>query len=57
VLGAVAGGTWIEIDLSSIVTAAGTYSFAITGGSTAAVDYSSREGSSPAQLVITTAGP
>ncbi len=46
-------GTWVELDASSVVTGAGTYSFALAGASTNSVYYSSREGTNPPELVVT----
>ncbi len=58
-LGAVAANTWVEIDVTSSVPGAGLYAFALAGGSTDSVYYSSREGSNPPQLVVQsgTGGP
>ena len=53
-LGAVAAGTWVELDVSSAVTEPGLYGFALAGGSTNTALYSSREGANPPELVVTT---
>jgi hypothetical protein len=45
--------TWVEIDVSSIVTGNGGFSFAATGLSTDAAWFSSKEGTDPPQLVVT----
>lgn len=52
---AISAGTWITLDVSSRVGAAGTYSFAITSPGAGAADFASREaGSATApQLVLT----
>jgi chitodextrinase len=54
-LGAVVVNTWYEIDLSSVVTGDGTYSFRITSTSSNGADYTSKEGavSFRPQLVVT----
>jgi hypothetical protein len=44
----------IELDLGGAITGDGTYSFALRSGSTDAAIFSSKEGSSPPQLVVTT---
>ena len=51
-LGAAALAAWVEIDVSSIVTGNGTYSFAVTGLSSDAAWYSSKEGTNAPQLVV-----
>ena len=46
---------WIEIDLGrSAVTGDGTYNFVLASSSTTSAIYSSREGTNPPQLVVTT---
>jgi PKD repeat protein len=52
--GAVAVGTWIELDVSSIVTGAGTYSFVLRGASSDVAYYDSEEAANKPQLVVTT---
>ncbi|MDQ3365282.1 MAG: DNRLRE domain-containing protein [Myxococcota bacterium] len=52
--GACAAGTWIEYDVTSYVTANGTYDFLLTGGSGDGSTYHSREASEKPQLVVTT---
>jgi hypothetical protein len=42
-LGAVTSGNWYEVDLSSVITGNGTYSFRITSSSSNGADYASRE--------------
>jgi len=46
-------GTWVEFNLGAAITGNGTYSFAISGGSTDAVDFASREAANQPTLVIT----
>lgn len=46
-------GTWVEFNLGTAVSGNGTFSFALSGGSTDAVDYHSREGANDPQLVVT----
>jgi 3-phytase len=54
--GAIAVG-WVELDVTPIVTANGTYSFALFATSIDGVDFYSREASSnPPELLVTTAG-
>jgi len=55
--GAAALGTWVEFDVSSAVLGPGTVSFALSGGTTNSVYYSSREGANPPELVVRTASP
>ncbi len=53
--GAIASGIWNEYNVTAEITGDGTYSFAFIPTSTDAVSFSSREGSQPSQLVITSA--
>jgi hypothetical protein len=53
---AVTAGTWITIDVSSYVTAAGTYSFALTTPGSSAISMSSREASSNRPKLVVTVG-
>jgi hypothetical protein len=53
-LGAVANGTWAVFDVTSAVTAEGTYSFALQTSNTDGVDFSSSEGTHAPELVLTT---
>ncbi len=48
-------GTWVEFDVSSAVTGEGTFCFGLSSTSSNSVFYSSREGSSPPELVVFTA--
>ena len=50
---AIATGVWVEYNVTTVITGDGTYSFALIPTSTDAVSFSSREGSQPAQLVLT----
>jgi hypothetical protein len=43
-LGTVASDTWVELDVSGVVTADGTYAFALTPDSDNGVDFTSSEG-------------
>ena len=51
---AVVSGAWYEIDVKSVITADGTYAFALESMSTNGADYVSREGAvgSRPQLVV-----
>jgi len=53
--GAAALGTWVEFTVTSVIASSTTVSFAISDGGNDAVDYSSRTGTNPPELVITTA--
>jgi PKD repeat protein len=55
-LGAVASGSWLEHDVTSVVGGDGAYAFLLRSSSTDSAFYSSREGTHPPELVIT-AGP
>ena len=50
-LGSVSANTWYEVDVTSVVTGDGTYSFRISD-SVGGADYSSTEGANAPQLVI-----
>jgi hypothetical protein len=52
----VATGTWIELDVTSVVTGNGTYSSALATGSTDGTDLHSREATNKPRLVLTTGG-
>lgn len=57
-LGSIASGTWVEMDLTTVVTGDGAYDFALLPDSTDGASFYSREGSSPPELVVTyTTGP
>jgi PKD repeat protein len=46
-------GQWVEFDVSSVVTGAGSYGFTLTNAGSDLVAFSSREGAHPPQLVVT----
>jgi Predicted phosphohydrolases len=48
--------SWVEYDVTSLVTGNGTFSFVLAGDSNDAVAFSSRQGVQPPQLVVTFAG-
>ncbi|HLO29461.1 MAG TPA: DNRLRE domain-containing protein [Anaerolineales bacterium] len=53
--GTLAGSSWTTVDVTSLLTANGTFSLAVTGVGTTAVSLSSREtGARAPQLIITT---
>jgi subtilisin len=52
-VGTAATGKWVTFDLGSAVTGNGLYTFAITNGSSDAVDFESREGVHDPRLVLT----
>ena len=54
--GAVAAGTWVEFDVTGMVTGNGEVDVLLADGNTNSAFYSSREGSAPPQLAVTT-GP
>jgi hypothetical protein len=45
--------SWVEYDVTSLVTGDGTFSFVLAGDSNDAVAFSSRQGVQPPQLVVT----
>jgi hypothetical protein len=53
-IGAVTSGAWYEVDVKTVITADGTYAFALESSSTDGADYVSREGATAnrPQLVI-----
>ena len=51
--GAVVAGTWIELDVSSVVTGQGPYSFVLRGASSDVAYYDSEEAANKPQLVVT----
>lgn len=51
--GALTTNTWVEYNVSSLISGNGTYTFALIADSTDGAEFSSREGSAAAQLVIT----
>ncbi len=52
-IGSAAVDTWKEVDVTSAVSGPGLVALALSGGSSDAVFYSSREGANPPQLVLT----
>lgn len=50
-------GSWVEFDVTTMVTADGTYDFSLVMNNVDAVSFSSREGSQPPQLVLTLGSP
>ncbi|RPJ27481.1 MAG: DNRLRE domain-containing protein [Chloroflexi bacterium] len=52
-VGSVNTDTWVEYDVTSLVSADGTFSFVLAIDSSDAATFSSRQGSQPPQLVIT----
>jgi chitodextrinase len=56
-LGSVVPGTTYEVDVLSLVTGDGTYTVNADSTSSDGATYSSKEGSVPPQLVVTTAAP
>jgi|GEM_PF-1097279 len=57
--GTIAASAWVEYDVTSLVTDNNTYTFALVADSNDGVVFSSREGTTPPQLVVTlgTAAP
>jgi hypothetical protein len=53
-LGATSPGTWVELDVSSVVKGNGTYTFVLATTSADAGDFASREATNAPQLVLTT---
>ncbi|MGZ6266204.1 MAG: CBM96 family carbohydrate-binding protein, partial [Candidatus Limnocylindrales bacterium] len=51
--GKIAAGSWTSVDISSVITGNGTYSFGLSTTNSTAVSLSSREGANPPQLMIT----
>jgi hypothetical protein len=54
-LGAAAVDTWVEYNVTAHITSNGTFDFVLVPDSTSGVTFSSREGTSPPQLVLTLA--
>ena len=54
-MGSFTGGTWITVDITSLITGNGTFSVAIKGVDSTAVSLASREsGANAPQLIVTT---
>lgn len=51
--GAIAANSWVEYDVTALITTNGTYSFALVADSSDGIEFSSREGTMPPQLVVT----
>jgi hypothetical protein len=51
--GAIAANAWVEYDVKTLVTGNGTYTLALVADSTDGVVFSSREGTTAPQLVVT----
>ena len=51
--GAIAADTWVEYDVTSLVSGDGTYTFALVADGSDGVTFSSREGTAAPELVIT----
>jgi PKD repeat protein len=47
--------SWVEFDVSAVVTGPGSYDFGLSNGSSNSAIYSSREGGHPPELVVYTA--
>lgn len=54
-LGPATAGTWLEVDVSTLVTANGTYDLAISDGNSDTSQYASREAANKPELVVTVA--
>jgi PKD repeat protein len=54
-IGTATTGTWVELDVSSVVTQEGTYSFAMKTLSSNTVYFASKQSTNPPQLMITLA--
>ena len=50
-------GTWVEYDVTTLMTGNGTWSFVLAGTSSDGVDFHSKEGVNDPQLVITMGAP
>lgn len=55
-LGVVVSGTWVDFNVSSVITGNGTYTFVLVSVSADATDFASRETANAPQLVLGTAG-
>lgn len=56
-LGVVFPETWVEFDVSALVTGEGSYDFGLSSASSNSVIFSSREGEHPPELVVSLAPP
>jgi parallel beta-helix repeat protein len=50
--GSFSGGSYVEVDVTSLITGNGTYSIALTGPGSTAISYASRESTNKPELVI-----
>lgn len=55
--GALTAGTWVSYDVTTRVSANGSYSFALTTTATSSRTFDSREGTNPPQLVVEETAP
>ncbi len=55
--GGLTAGTWVTLDLSTYVTAEGTYSFGIITPGSTAINFASRESGAHAPQLVVTLGP
>lgn len=51
--GSIGANSWVEYDVTSLVSGNGTYTFALVADGSDGVVFSSREGTAPPQLVVT----
>jgi hypothetical protein len=51
--GAIAANSWVEYDVTALITSNGTYTFALVADSSDRIVFSSREGTMPPQFVVT----
>ena len=54
--GVIVPGSWVSFDVTSLIQGTGSYSFALVTDSADGVNFDSREGINPPQLVVTTTG-
>jgi Zn-dependent metalloprotease/DNA-binding beta-propeller fold protein YncE len=54
--GSIAANSWVEYDVTALVTGNGMYTFALVADSSDGIVFSSREGTTPPQLVVTFGG-
>jgi acid phosphatase type 7 len=54
--GSISTNTWVEYNVTSLISGNGTFSFVLAADSTDGAVFSSRQGSQPPQLVVTLAG-
>ncbi|MEZ4294053.1 MAG: DNRLRE domain-containing protein [Polyangiaceae bacterium] len=56
-LGPLSAGSWVEIDVTSEIDGPGQYTFLLVPDATDGVDFDSREGAHPPQLLVSAPGP